>query len=94
MTVRVFFEIELELRERIRAAILEAFEVVPDPGAIVRRTEVVQAVRDATGERDNNRLHNRVRQVVEGLGAEAIKPKNRSLFRKLRRRGNGANPAP
>lgn len=82
------FRALLTMRERVRAAILAAFEPVDDPAFAVRRLDVVQVALRASGRKvASPKFQTMIREVVEGLGAEAVAPHNRRVFRKLRPRG-------
>ncbi len=74
-------------QERIREAVLAEFEVTASRSDRLRRMVVVVAVASRMGVKPFNwRFVGRVSRAVQDLGAEPIIPKNRRMWRKLRRR--------
>lgn len=72
----------------LREAVLMDFEVVDDKRVQVRHTVVATAVAKRLGVKGFQwPFLVRVGRCVAELGAERIRPKNRRVWRKLRRRG-------
>jgi hypothetical protein len=91
-------EIKLRQEERkrnLRAALLAVYETTPgDPRFCVRRLEVVEHAARALGIRVlNNAVFAEVEVAACGLGFEAVRNGNRSLFRCVKRRDQDSETA-
>lgn len=87
MNAADLLHLRLAQQGRIRNAVLADFEVTDSRRDQVRRMVVVKAAAERL--RVNHldwRFIGRVSMAVQALGGEAVKPKNRRMWRKVRRR--------
>lgn len=94
MTGADLLRLEAERRARWRAAVLADFEVTSSNQDRVRRREVMRAVAARLGipVGDSPLFQKRLIREVLALGAEAIKPRNKRYYRKLRRKSGPSAP--